>query len=154
MEAIRLFGINDELVEKYNCSLCGTEIKYTYEFKNKIYGCECIKKVTGHDVSYWIVENGKINVEATEKRERDRKGEMDEFEAKVLKNAWIVEFLEPFTQNNDFAYNLMDTLKQRPIEYLSERQISIIAEMYAKSSGKKGSKAYNEKYNQFYEMLK
>lgn len=62
-------------------------------------------------------------------------------QAQYEANEWLIKVIEKYP--GDFASSMVDRLEVRPLGSLSPRMIEILCDMYAKSKGRRGSKAYN-----------
>lgn len=162
------FSVINGVANFTNCSRCGQAIKYVFEWRGKPYGSECIQVVTGEKADYWLTkyENGKrvIDEVATEERDANREAERARF-AKMQEernaialwsatnNKWLIDSLSQ--EYGDFCSSMIEDLSKRPLNYenFTQRQISIMADIYAKQSGRRNSKAYNSAYDDFYSRI-
>lgn len=148
------------------CHRCGTSIKNTYEYQGNVYGCECIKAVTGQPVDWWIVRNGVIDIEATEAREARKRliiaeNESREIELQQLRKRtaerdwWLISFLEPRQSfNGGFISSILyDLRKGFGVTSMSDRQKDILCDIWARCSGRRNSKAYNAAECEFWRNL-
>lgn len=144
------------------CARCGQAIKNVYWWHGKPYGSECINVVTGQKADYWIVKNGVIDEQATIEREQARVKANDERAKKQAEiernwlvieqeNKWLIDVL--ITQYGQFCADMAQSLKTSRLTDFSNKQISFMADIYAKYSGRRNSKAYNEAYDFFYDKL-
>jgi len=69
--------------------------------------------------------------------------EMKAREAKhASANKWLIEAIDGMP--GDFAASMVEKLKQGPLGGLSDRMLSCLCEMYAKTHGRRGSKAFSQ----------
>lgn len=95
-------------------------------------------------------ENGGFTLAeiAAKNREKDRLAEMEKHRTE---NAWLLEVLRG--QSGDFVHSMIQELQQRSIQSLSPRCVSILKDIYGKSFGRGGSKAYHAAVYDFSEKI-
>lgn len=81
-----------------------------------------------------LAENERLEQLMAEKRARYSALNADIIE--LLKGSW-----------GDFAKDMADTLSYSALSELSERQFNIVSDIYAKTFGRRNSKAYNTAYD-------
>jgi hypothetical protein len=145
------------------CAKCGAAIKYPFEFQGKIYGSECIKKVSGKPIDSWIIINGIIDEVATAKRDAEKKEKQDKFdeqEAKrhieaqakaarcIINNKWLIDIL--CTVPGQFCQAMVSQLNTSELKDFSDRQLNIMVDIYGKYHGRRNSKQYNNACDHFW----
>lgn len=76
--------------------------------------------------------------------------EKAEAEARVVwreRNWWLISVLQ--NQSGEFCRGMCDSLERGPVSGLSERCQGIVADIYAKSFGRRGSKKYDAAIDDF-----
>lgn len=91
------------------CVRCGASIKYVYEYNGQTYGSTCIERILGIAPEYWVVNSGKVDDEATQKKFNDAQ---DELVQQQLKNQEVEEKMVQVRKHNSTRYNkLINVLK-------------------------------------------
>lgn len=145
------------------CARCGAAIKYPFEFQGKIYGSECITKVSGRSIDQWVVVNGVIDEEATAKRiaeAKEKENKFNEMAAKrfadaqvkaaqcIINNKWLVDVL--CTVPGQFCQDMASQLNSSELKDFSNRQLNIMVDIYGKYHGRRNSKQYNNACDRFW----
>jgi hypothetical protein len=148
------------------CSRCGAAIKHSYIFRGKIYGSECINKVSGRSVNGWVVRDGVIDEAATESRDKEqlekqhRIDELASINAKKAldkatrcqsENSWLIAVLA--TQPGQFCSDVAKQLETTLLDEFSDRQLNIMADIFGKFHGRYNSKKYNAAIDLFWDKF-
>ena len=85
----------------------------------------------------------------------DRKAAWEHAErtaAAIAANAWLINVLNPIDNGSGFIHDMIERLHSAPLSTFSERQVSVLAEIYAKTvSGKRaGSDDWHKAHGDFY----
>lgn len=64
-------------------------------------------------------------------------------------NGWLIDVLSPVGYSSSFIESMLDSLHCQPVKELSGRCLSILCDIYAKSFGRRNSKAYYEASERF-----
>jgi hypothetical protein len=151
------------------CARCGAHIKHIFTWDGQTYGSECIEVVTGIGRDYQVFNGRNLDLEASKARkaqaETDKATRLAAYEAKrqaarevqqanVKRFEEIIYLLE--NSSGDFCASVACQIKQA--EYstelyniLSDRAFEIVSEIYGKTAGRKGSKGYEARVNEFYQ---
>lgn len=151
------------------CARCGAHIKHIFTFNGQTYGSECIEVVTGIGRDYQVFRGNDLDLEASKTRkaqaEIDKATRLATYEAKRqavlnIQQANAKRFEEVIylleNQSGDFCASVACQIKQAECStelynILSNRAFEIVGEIYGKTAGRKGSKGYEAKVNEFYE---
>jgi hypothetical protein len=164
------------------CDFCGTAIRYCEVIKSAdgktfAVGNECVRKTGDRGLidtvkresarqraqAKWDAQHAEHQAQLAVERERnggptdyeiaEAKREAEEqarAEAIARENYWIVRLL-PY--GSSWAESMRYSLENTCATKFSERNKTIFAEIYAKSHGRKGSKAYGAAYDEAWDRL-
>lgn len=94
--------------------------------------------------------NGGLTDDEVAQQARE-KAEIEDRRVWQERNWWLISVLQG--QSGEFCRSMCDALERGPVSELSERCQSIIADVYAKSFGRRGSKKYDAAINEFTEKV-
>lgn len=146
------------------CTRCGAFIKYIYSHDGKTYGSTCIEAVSGIHPDKWVLKDGRYDEAATRqslaekeavRQERITKDKaLDEMregirEANRTRYAELINVLNNASRyDGDFCSEMARTIANDGFstelcDILSYRMYAIVRDIWAKTYGRSGSKAYN-----------
>ena len=151
------------------CARCGAHIKHIFTWNGKTYGSECIEVVTGIGKDYQVFSGKDLNLEASKAKkaqsESDKATRLAQYEANrkaayeiqqvnAIRFEEVIYLLE--NTSGDFCASVAGQIKRSETStelynILSPRTFDIVGEIYGKTFGRKGSKAYEAGVNEFYE---
>ena len=67
-------------------------------------------------------------------------------------NGWLIKVLESLPYASEFVDGMVAKLESQEIDKFSERQLSILVDIYAKSKARRGSKKYDAAVEDFYRL--
>lgn len=104
-----------------------------------------------------LANGGKTNYELQLERQAEAERQAAERRALVAEqNAWLIEVLKTVPTGGDFIPSMIDKLHREPLNGLSDRCVSILRDIYAKTvsgGARRNSKAYGEAEDEFYGHL-
>lgn len=81
-----------------------------------------------------------------EKRQADEEANRAKYR---VENEWLLDELYRVAYSSDFVDSMITSLERSPLDELSDRCRSILQDIYAKSAGRRNSKAYRAKADEF-----
>lgn len=169
---MRIYDANGNQVSEATgiCSRCGAHIKYIFTFEGKIYGSECIEKVTGIASEFQVFKGNALDLEASKARKEEKANRIAEQikrnrDLETLRNsireqnkakfAELISLLESNSwQEGDFCYEMARNIAHNGFntnlnDILSYRQFNIVQEIWAKQYGRSNSKGYKAGLEEF-----
>lgn len=143
--------------ELTQCYRCGAFVKYPIEYLGKSYGSTCISRITGHPFNWAAVYDRVYDPDRLirESAESSLNSYLRELESRKkyfsTENNWLINVLRD--QSGDFCASMIQHLESDSILDLSDKCLRILADIYAKSHGRRNSKAYEKAYDEFWDII-
>lgn len=104
------------------------------------------------DLESQRVRNGGLTDYEVAENARKQK-QMELRVAMTAVNGWLLDVLGNRDDSYGFVANMIEQLKMKPVKELSEKQMAILRDIYAKTTGGRyGSKKYDAAVERFYDL--
>jgi len=151
------------------CEQCGAALKYPVLWQGHIYGSECFQHVSGIKVFPQEIQGKSQEVIQSlvacrlQERQQFQEWKANRQKVNALVNdrySWLISYLKSLSTGlgHDFPFDMAELLEEESEsifldDIFSPRQLDIIADIYAKQYGRKGSKAFKSHREEFFNSV-